>query len=340
MTPLHAFRKTVAILASALGFAVAASFLPDNEYQRWQLLDGTIHANARWIYERSHFDPKPIDVVFLGPSRIGADVNAPRLAADLAAKGVNAQVVNFSMPETGRDINYLIAQQIFATKSPKLLVIGVTEKPSRYGHSAFKYIADAGALAAPGYLADFNYFSNLIYLPFRQLRLFFADLWPQAAGLSKTFDPSKYRGSTIDTTGSVVLPGGEIRDGDHPGAIAEIERGVRKLEAGMHPPVLPERFADLEFGDERHYVRAIAELAAAHGTKVAFLLLPYHTGPDSMQEQKLYESYGPIWNAGFVASHSEWFGDYGHLDRDGANVVTDWLTDRVAAELKSEGTAK
>jgi hypothetical protein len=340
MTPLHGLRKSAFILAGALGFAILASLLPENEYQRWQLLDDTIHANARWIYERSHFDPKPIDVVFIGPSRLGSGLNAPRLAADLAARGVDAQVVNFSLPETGRDINYLVAEQVFANKRPKLVVLGVTEKPSRYGHSAFKYIAEPSAVVAPGYFTDLNYFSNLIYLPFRQLRLFFADLMPDAFGLSKSFDPGKYRGSSIDTTGNIVLPDGRIKDGETPGSAAELDRGVRKLEASMRPPLLPAELAELEFGDERHYVRAIAEMAKAHGAKVAFLALPYHRGPDSLQEQKFYDSFGPVWNAGFLAPHAEWYGDYGHLTRKGALVLTDWLADRVAAELKSEGTAK
>lgn len=340
MPPLHGLRKSAFILVGALAFAVAASLLPENEYQRWQLLDGTIHAHARWIYERLHFDPTPIDVVFIGPSRLGMGVNAPRLAADLAARGVNAQVVNFSLPESGRDMNYIVAEQVFATKSPKLVVLGVIEKPARFGHPAFKYIADLADVAAPGYLADFNYFSDLIYLPFRQLRLFAANLLPQASGLTKTFDRSKYLGPSIDTTGNVVLPDGTIKDGENPGMQAEIMRGVRKLEAGMHPPILPEKLADLEFGDERHYVRAIAELAAAHGAKVAFLSLPYHTGPDTVQERKLYESYGPVWNAGFVSPHIEWYSDYGHLDRKGASVVTDWLVDRVVDQLNPLGASQ
>ena len=296
-----------------------ACLLPENEYQRWQLLDGTIHANARWIYERCHFDPTPIDVVFIGPSRIEAGVSAPRLSAALAAKGVAANVVNFSLPEAGRDINYIVAEQVFATKTPKLLVLGVMEKPSRFGHSAFKYIAEPSAVAAPGYLADFNYFSNLIYLPFRQMQLFFADIAPEAMGLTKTFNSANYRGPSIDTTGSRRLPDGTIKEGEIAASAAELDRGVRKLEAGTHPPILPARFADFEFGDERYYVRAIADLARSHGAKVAFLFLPYHTGPSGIQEEKLYEKFGPVWNAGFIAPHSEWYADYGHVTRTGAN---------------------
>ena len=342
MIPLCAFRKTLIVLAVALACAVVAAFLPGNAYQRWQLLDGTIHANARWIYERSHFDPTPIDVVFLGPSRMGAGVDAPRLAADLAARGIKANVVNFSLPESGRNTNWAVAEQMFAAKRPRLVVLGVTEKPSRFGHSAFKYVAESGAIANPGYLGDWNYFSDLIYLPFRQMRLFAADWMPGGLGLARTFDPAHYRGSSIDTTGSIVLPDGRIKDGETAASQTELIRGVRKLEGGAHPPILPGGYADLEFGDERHYTREIVDLARKNGAKVAFLFLPYYTGPAALkdvQELNFYEQYGPVLNAGFLASHAEWFADYGHATRRGAEALTDWLAEPVAQLLKDRDPA-
>jgi hypothetical protein len=340
--PLRAFRKTLFVLAVALACALGASALPGNPYQRWQLLDGTIHSNARWIYERSQFDKTPLDVVFLGPSRMGAGVNAPRLAADLKARGLPSNVVNFSLPEAGRNTNWAIAEQMFAAKKPKLVILGVTEKPSRFGHSAFKYLAEPSAIVDPGYLGDWNYLSDLIYLPFRQMRLFASDWLPGGLGLTESFDPAQYKGSSIDTTGSIVLPGGRIKDGENPASHAELMRGVKKLEEGAHPPILPSRFADLEFGDERHYTMEIAELARENGARVAFLFLPYYSGPSELQdvqELKFYEQYGPVLNGGFLASHAEWFGDYGHLTRAGAQVLTDWLAEPVAQLLKDAKTS-
>jgi hypothetical protein len=101
------------------------------------------------------------------------------------------------------------------------------------------------------------------------MRLFAANLLPGGAGLMKEFDAANYQGHSVDTTGSVVLPDGEIKEGELPASAAELARGVKKLEAGMRPPILPSRFADLEFGDERFYVRQIADLAKEHGAQVA-----------------------------------------------------------------------
>jgi hypothetical protein len=328
--PLRARRKTLTILAIALVAAVVAALLPDDPYQRWQLLDGTIQKNARWIYERTNFDPTPIDVVILGPSRSAADVDSRELEAALKGTGISAHVVNFSLPETGRDINYAIARELFKTKSPRVLVLGVIEKPSRLGHPAFKYVAPSWLVADPGYFINLNYLSNLIYLPYRQMQLFLADLWPSLMGLTKTFDPATYRGSNVDTTGAQFFPD---RSGSVPAQRDELMRGVHKLEAGMRPPMLPPFLRDVEFGDERHYIREIVDLARAKGTRIVFLSLPFYTGPDTLQEEPFYRQFGDIINASFLASHPDWYADYGHLTAHGATVLTDWLAPRISKEL-------
>ena len=328
----------LAILLIGGLLAAAACALPDNAYQRWQLLDGTIHANVRWIYERCHFDPAPIDVAFIGPSRTGAGVNAPRLSAALAARGLPGHVVNFSLPESGRNINYLIAHELLETKRPRLIVLGVTEKPSRFGHSAFKYVAPAGLIVDPGYPADLNYFADLAYLPYRQLELAIADWFPSVGGLRKTFVPALFAGDTIDTTGNVYLPDGQVKNGEDPASAAELARGVRKLEAGNHRPFLPSRYADAEFGDDHYYVRAIADEAKARGVRVLFLYLPYFGGTSDVQERRFYEQYGPLIDARYLAPHAEWYADYGHLTRTGAGYLTDWLVGPISTALAKPPT--
>jgi len=333
MRPLRANLKTLAIVGLAVAIAALVCVLPETPYQRWQLLDGTIHKNTRWIYERSHFDPTPIDVAFVGPSRTGAGVNAPRLAEVLAARGLPANVVNFSLPETGRNINYAIVEEMLKEKHPRLLVLGVIEKPSRYGHSAFKYVARPGLVADPGYLGNWHYFPDLMYLPFRQMRLFAADVLPGGTGLARQFDPGAYRGHAVDTTGDVLLPDGSMKQATYPAPYGELMRGVNKLERTSTPPVLPADWADVEFGDERHYIRRIVALARAHNVKVAFLFLPYYTGPSQLQEQAFYEQFGPVWNAGYLANHAEFYADYGHLTKSAAMQLTDWLAGPVSSAL-------
>lgn len=330
MLQLRARRKTFYILAFAFLTAVVAALLPDDPYQRWQLLDGTIMKNVRWIYERINFDPTPIDVAILGPSRSEAAVNSPELEAALTGMGIPVHVVNFSLPEGGRDVNYAIARELFKTKSPRVLVLGVIEKPSRFGHPAFKYIAPSWLVVDPSYFINLNYLSNLLYLPYRQMQLFLADLWPSLTGLTKTFNPATYRGSNINTTGAQFFPNGSRSDAAQH---EELMRGVLKLKSEMTPPVLPAFLRDVEFGDERHYIREIAELARAKGTRIVFLSLPFYTGPDTIQEEPFYRQFGDVINAAFLTSHAEWYANYAHLTGHGATILTNWLVPYVSKEL-------
>ena len=334
MGRVHAGTRSLIILAVAFACAVITVLLPTNAYQRWQLLDTSIHKNARWFYERVHFDPTPIDVMFVGPSRVGAGINAVRLGDELAARGLPANVVNFALPESGRNLNAVIVREAFEKKRPKLIVIGISEQPGRFGHSAFKYIAPSSAIIDPGYFGDLNYFSDLIYLPYRQLQLFIANLAPGIMGLTKQFDRSTYAGSAVPTTRMLVLPDGSFVDGDKIGEPAEVERGVHKLVSGTKPRLMPERLAELEFGDERHYIRDIAAMAREHGAQVAFVVLPYYSSPSRVMDEGFYKQFGPVWNAGFVARDINLYHDYAHLTSTGAHAVTDWLAPRVADVLE------
>ena len=330
----RALARSLLILAVAFLCAAATVLLPTDDYQRWQLLDGTIHRNARWFYERIHYDPAPIDVMVVGPSRIARGLDPVRLGDALAARGLPANVVNFAMPETGRNMNELIVREAFKTKRPKLIIIGIIEQPSRFGHSAYKYVAPSGDLIAPGYFGDVNYFSDLIYLPYRQLELFAANLLPGPMGLTKTFDPHRYGGHVLSADAMLVPPAGQTIEREHPGDPAEIERGVHKLVSGTHAPILPPRLADVEFGDERYFVREIVREAKAHGAKVAFVLLPYYSATPGAADTRFYQPLGPVWDASFVAPREELFSDYAHLDRAGADIVTDWLAPQVAELLE------
>ena len=332
MISIHPLRGFFAILGIALATAVGACLLPENPYQRWQLVDGTIQGRARWIYERIHFDPRPIDVAIVGPSRIARGVDPFRLEAELARLGHPSRVVNFAMPEGGRNMNDVVVEEMLRTKTPKLIVIGVIEKPSRFGHPAYKYLASRSLIVDPGYPTNVKYLGDLAYLPFREMRLFVARLAPKVGGLDATFDPGRYEGDA-GIPDTFALKHGGRRSTAIPATPEELAEGVADFERGATPPILPRDQADLEFGDERHYIRRIVAAARAKGVKVAFVSIPYYSGTDEIQEASFYREFGEVWNGGFLAPQAGLFADYGHLTTGGAAVLTDWMAPRVAEAL-------
>ena len=86
----------LAALGVALTLDAALLLLPENDYQRWQLVDGTLYGQLRWMYERIHFDSRPIDVAILGSSRSQLGLSAAAIEHELAQHGGRANVVNFS----------------------------------------------------------------------------------------------------------------------------------------------------------------------------------------------------------------------------------------------------
>ena len=103
------------------------------------------------MYERIHFDPGPIDVVIVGPSGTLLGLSAARIEERLASLGRPANVANFSLEADGRNVSWAIIDEVYKSKSksPKVIVVGISAVPYPYGHPAFKYVASAEAIAFP-----------------------------------------------------------------------------------------------------------------------------------------------------------------------------------------------
>jgi len=74
--------------------------------------------------------------------------------------------------------------------------------------------------------------------------------------------------------------------------------------------------------------------------QIAFLYLPHFSGPAGPLEENFYVRYGPVFKADFVNENDGLFLDYAHLNRAGALMVTDWLTDVVAPLIRNDRDMK
>ena len=325
------------ILGMAITLAITACFIPDNPYLRFQNLKADNQfRNLQWIYERIHFDITPFDVVFIGPSNILLGIDSRRMNDDLHRRGLTADAVNFSIPSSGRNLNYVIIKEIYKTqRRPKLLLIGLTDKPGRFfGHPVFKYFAEVGDVAEAAFLINLSYLPDLSYLPFRQMKLTAMQRSPKIFDVRPRFDPVQYHGSDYDPgswwrelTARITL---KQLKAEHANLREKYLKDVSEWKKGNHPPIFPATAADIEFGVDNFYIRKIVALAQENGTKIGFLYIPIFHGPAKALEDQFYSQYGPVLNADFVTDRHELFADFRHLNDAGAIVVTDWLADHVA----------
>jgi hypothetical protein len=314
----------VAALAVALVVNVAVCLLPENDYQRWQLQDPD--GRLRWIYERIHFDPRPIDIVIVGPSREQLGLSAATIEQDLAQRGKHANVVNFAMVGAGRDLQWAILEELFKAKSPKVIVLGVEDQPYPFGHFLFKYVAPADAIVFPPAPFLHNYLYNLAYLPIRKLKLFGANLFPSLFGLTKEFDPAHYARNRTDYSTSFIGDG-KLVDMEHP-----VPRAT--LLAEPREPVPRTRIARLltriNGGEDHLFIEKIAREAKAHDAQLVFVHLPMFEGPKSVGDEDFLKQFGPLLNYGDLAPHDELFENWSHLNHPGAMNASARLANAIA----------
>jgi hypothetical protein len=315
-------RSLLAIFATAILTAILISCLPENAYVRYQQLDNTEYRNLRWIYERTHFDARPIDIAVLGSSRIATGVDARQLEASLRAAGLPLDVENFGIPFNGRNLDLEIARGLLANKQPQLLIIGVPERPSQHTHVTFKYVASSRhVLESLGY-GNIDYLSDLIYLPYRHLRTLWLGAFPMPV------DPADREDGAIHAYGDSVL---KLEAGGH-WQVSYPQRGLGELESGAKRSLMQRSDNPLSkvawvanLSEERRNVVAITALARAHNTRVVFLFLPQFESDRTISERAFYESQGALLDAGFVSTRPDLYSSWGHLNARGARTVNAWL---------------
>lgn len=321
-----------------LGLMIVAFFalsaltllLPHDPYYRYQQLRSTVQFQTVWAYERIAFDRTPIEIAFIGNSRVASGVSAPKLQKHLSQDlGRTPNVANLAIPQEGRDAHYLLAVQLLKQHpETRLLVLSAIEQMPRTGHVAFKSMAEVSDVLEAPVFFNTAYFSNLAFIPYRQLSLFARSLAPDLFGLTK-FDESAYWGTDHDTTLTFTTPTGKVVDRDRIVPADELRGPARARIASITPPLLPRSMAEREFAIEYYYTRQIAELARRNGTRVAFLYLPVFEHHAPLEQEAFYKQYGPVLDATFLASRAEMFSDYGHVNQNGTRLVTGWLADEL-----------
>ncbi len=280
----------------------------------------------RWIYERIHFDPTPIDVAIVGPSREQLGFGAAAIEQDLAKQGKRANVVNFALPGAGRDIQWAILDELFKAKSPKVVVLGVEEQPYPFGHFYFKYVAPAEEIAFPPSPFFHNYLYNLAYLPIRKLKLFGANLFPGLFGLTKEFDPGHYAQNRTDFTTSFPGDYGKLVDMEH-----QVPRATLLAEPREPVPrtLVARALTRLNGGEDHLFTEKIEREAKAHGAKLVFVHLPMFEGPTTVSDEDFLKQFGPVLNYGDLAPHDELFENWSHLNHAGAMIASARLADAI-----------
>lgn len=325
-----------AFVAAALVFTLSllcvSIVAPQDPYYRWQELDSGTTRKADWIYERLHFDPTPIDVALIGTSRTGGGLSGPDIEKSYcAATGRTIRVANLSIPETGRNMHYVIAKEAMRTKAPALTVVELNETEARKQHRGFVVLADTSDILTAPIMPNFNYFPDLARLPGRQALLLLRTLASDGA-VRASFQPADYLGRDQDRTRELPLIDGGAVSRFVAAPRAELDAARAERRSGfMRNVKLPAPVRAFEYRVPRLYLKKIDRLAAQNDRALAYVYLPAWREPSLPEELRADLGVkGPVLDLGGAVAEDpgKWL-DATHLNAWGAIEVSA----RFAAEL-------
>jgi hypothetical protein len=153
--------------------------------------------------------------------------------------------------------------------------------------------------------------------------------FPSWFGLSRTFRKD-YAGTHFDTTYSFYLPSGKLVDRYHVMPHDELDAGSRQtinnLGGLWHEP---SRWNALNNPLENEYTNRLVDVAKDHCVETIFVRLPFYGSPPHMYDEAFYRGLGPLLDAEQLNSNPQNYGDSGHFNRDGTNLVSAWLKEAI-----------
>lgn len=340
-------QASILLALFGMGFVfwcVLSCLLPHDRYIRYQqpqLLESYLF-HTRWVYERIHYDKTPIDVAIVGNSRVEGTISAPALEAELSQEFCRPiHVANIAIPNKGRNLNYLLTRELLENHpETKILLVSVIEQQADTTHPGFRYLADAGDLLRAPLLINHYYFSDVAFLPFRQMSYFLQTLIPSWFGMSRSFR-SDYLGTALDTTSSFNLPDGTFVDRYHVAPRWKLADESRQMIADYGGQGHSWSYWNtLNNPLETEYTRRLVSIARQHHVEVIFLYIPFYNSMPNMYEKAFYSGLGPVLDAQQYNNNPDDYADAEHFNHYGAEIISKWLKSSIKPYLRPLGNSE
>jgi hypothetical protein len=324
----------LAIFAALLAIAVA---LPHDRYIRFQQFASGDLSRLRWVYERIHFDPTPIDVAVIGSSRVEAAISASRLERALSTElDRTIRVANLAVPQEGRDLHYVIARELFIKHPETRLVILSLAEPVRRSHPAFRNVADTSEILGSPRLLNFYWLDNVAFLPYRNLSLFAQSLLPSFFGVRDGFDPRSYAGTEFDTTTRFQLDNGRIVDRETFADIEGMEREANERKPAGSAQNRLSRLSGLSDNVvEEYFTSRLANELRQRCGGLVLVHTPVYRGSPNDVDVATNQQWAPVlMTPPWIGDAPTDYSDAVHLRRSGIDKVSAWLPEALRPYLE------
>lgn len=267
--------------------------------------------NLNWIFQRMHVD-KPIDIAFLGSSRTLNAINDSLLSTSLTSKSDHDIVTaNLAISWMGRNLQYILLQDLLETRKPKVIVLEVRERESPLGHIGFPLIAKGEQIVFPASYINFKLFRDFFLAAKARLE-FTKDRIIGKKYLGKEYNLNRRFGfeSSVDRI-----------------SISELEQRKTEYERS-HNLLTKNILKKIAFRLNKSYLYEMIKLAEENEIPVLFVYVPhYKTAKDLPLEYNYYAKYGQVLiPPSEIYTNPGNFANLTHLNRKGSALFTEWLS--------------
>lgn len=292
---------------------LAVFFTPLDRRFAYSFIEGDCSGHGKWIYDRIHENETPIDVAIIGTSVGWGLFDDAAMTSRLSeAKGKDVHVANLSYCRPGFNMRALVVQELLAAKKPNQMVVELQWNPSSGGHKMYGYVATTEMLLSPATFLYQEYPSDImraLVVRWEQIR---SRLYPRPSYVA---DPSDF-GYTVKL---------DTIDQDK---MKRFHQRVRAKE--LYPALtLQQRIHYYVYWKNMEYIAALCEDA---GVELLFCYVnPFGRGVNEPRFQNRVEAIAPIlYPPDSIFQNPMNYWDLVHLNRNGANAMTDFLLEELA----------
>jgi hypothetical protein len=324
----------------SLALLITMTMLPYNDYIKYQGIKTGVYEKSKWLYERSFFDETPVDVAFFGTSHTLLGINASVIQTNVS-QALNRQisVVNYSIPQLGRDMHYPLLKMLLENKTPDLVVIEVRESEARDLHPGTHYLASTQDLITAPLFVNLRYVDNIYRQPGRNLKLSIVSIWPELFSYQEEFDSLRYNGKHVfEGKNQLVVDKGADRVQTK--EWLDRERAKQDASAPYKYNEVTTLESFLYFNANNTYLDRMTDLLKSNGIDLLFLYLPdYKT--TNLPLRDIYSHKAKLIDPGpeFHSRPDVW-ADRGHLNRKGGKEVTNIMRDEILSYYESKNQKK
>ena len=151
----------IALFFSLMMIPIVALFItPYSKEFAYHYIENDCYNHGAWIYDRITKNQASIDVAFIGSSHTIHAFQEEKMEVIL---GSNYHLTNLGYCRYGRNLQYSLLKLLLQHKSPKLIVLEVSEDEEKNSHDIFPYIAKTCDLLFTPTLINRDYLSDLYY---------------------------------------------------------------------------------------------------------------------------------------------------------------------------------